>query len=83
MNWEIIATVIVALISFAGTGLGVYFSNRKSSALFAYRLERLEEEVRKHNQVIERTGALEKEMAVIQEDVRNVHENIKKLEEKT
>lgn len=76
MNWEIIATVIVALISFAGTGLGVYFSNRKSSALFAYRLERLEEEVRKHNEVKDRTANLEKDVAVIKEDIKKLEERL-------
>lgn len=76
MNWEIIATVIVALISFAGTGLGVYFSNRKSSALFAYRLERLEEEVRKHNEVKTRTANLEKDVAVIKEDIKKLEERL-------
>ena len=76
MNWEIIATVIVALISFAGTGLGVYFSNRRSSALFAYRLEKLEEEVRKHNEVKDRTANLEKDVAVIKEDIKKLEERL-------
>lgn len=76
MNWELIGTIAVALISFAGTGLGVYFSNRRSSALFAYRLERLEEEVRKHNEVKERTANLEKDVAVIKEDIKKLEERL-------
>ena len=76
MNLEIIATVIVALISFAGTGLGVYFSNRRSSALFAYRLEKLEEEVSKHNEVKDRTANLEKDVAVIKEDIKKLEERL-------
>lgn len=76
MNLEIIATIVVALISFAGTGLGVYFSNRRSSALFAYRLEKLEEEVRKHNEVKDRTANLEKDVAVIKEDIKKLEERL-------
>ena len=33
---------------------GVYISNRKQEALVAYRLEKLEEKVDKHNNVVEK-----------------------------
>lgn len=69
---EVLGAVIVGALSLAGTLCGAYFANRKSSALFAYRLERLEAEVKKHNQVIERTYALEKDMAVVKEDLRKM-----------
>lgn len=76
MTWEIVATIIIGALSFAGTVLGAYFSNRRSSALFAYRLEQLEEEVRKHNQLIDRTYNLERDVAVIKEDIKKVEEKI-------
>lgn len=69
---EVLVAVIVGTLSLAGTLCGAYFANRKSSALFAYRLERLEAEVKKHNEVIERTYRLEKDMAVVQEDLRRL-----------
>ncbi len=74
MTEEIIVAIIVGGLSLAGTLIGTYFSNRKSSALFAYRLERLEAEVKKHNEVIERTYNLEKDMAVVKEDIRRLED---------
>ena len=53
-------TILVALLSLAGTLAGAYFANRKSSALIAYRLEQLEKKVEQHNTVIERQYKLEK-----------------------
>lgn len=72
MTEEVIVALIVGILSLAGTLCGAYFSNRRSTALFAYRLEKLETEVKKHNEVIERTYALEKDMAVVQEDLKRL-----------
>ena len=51
MNWE---TIVVAVITAGFAFLGVYTSNRKQTALMAYRLEKLEGKVDKHNQLVER-----------------------------
>ena len=72
MTEEVLVALIVGVLSLAGTLCGAYFANRKSSALFAYRLEQLEAEVKKHNEVIERTYKLEKDMAVVQEDLKRI-----------
>lgn len=73
-------TVIVAIISFAGTICGAYLANRKSSALIAYRLEQLEAKVNKHNQVIERTYELEKHSEVLDEQIKVANHRIEDLE---
>lgn len=65
-------TIIVALLSLTGTLIGAYFSNRKGTALIAYRLEQLEEKVNKHNQVIERTYKLEKRVEVDEEKIAHL-----------
>ena len=65
-------TIIVAILSLLGTLSGAYFANRKASALISYRLEQLEKKVDKHNQVIERTFQLEKNMAVINQRLDDV-----------
>lgn len=44
--------------------------NKKQSALVQYRLEELEKKVDKHNNLIERTYNLEKEVAIIKEDLK-------------
>ena len=73
-------TILVALLSLAGTLAGAYFANRKSSALIAYRLEQLEGKGDKHNQVIERTYALEESVALMDERVKVANHRIADLE---
>lgn len=55
-------TVIVAVISLLGTLAGSYFANSKTTALLSYRMEQLEKKVEKHNQVVERTYKIEKDL---------------------
>ena len=74
---EMTETIIVAILSLIGTLAGAYIANRKTSALVVYRLEQLEEKVNKHNNVIERTYALEKRISVDEEKIahlENFHE---------
>jgi MFS superfamily sulfate permease-like transporter len=66
-------TIIVALISFAGTLCGVYFGQRKSSALIAYRIEQLEQKVNKHNNLVER-------MTIVEQSAKSAHHRIDDLE---
>lgn len=55
-------TIIVATISLIGTLAGSYFANSKTTALLSYRMEQLEKKVEKHNQVVERTYKIEKDL---------------------
>lgn len=64
-------TIIVAIIAFIGSLIGNYMVNNKNQALIAYRLEQLEKKVALHNQVIERTYQLEKEVKVIETKMDN------------
>ena len=66
MNWE---TVLAAVITAGFAFLGVYMSNRKQAALVAYRLEKLEEKVDKHNSVVERMYRLEEQVKTLQMEV--------------
>ena len=75
-----IEAVIVAIIGGACSLAGVYISNRKASAVQEFRLKALEEKVDKHNQVIARTYELEKQMAVVQEDIKNIESEMDKTE---
>ena len=69
MNLE---TILVSVITAGFAFLGVYMSNRKQAALVAYRLEKLEEKVDKHNSVVERMYRLE-------ETVKNLQAEMKEL----
>ena len=59
MEWlAFAASAVTAICALIGT----YFSNRKATALMAYRIEQLEKKVDKHNQVVERTFKLEQKV---------------------
>lgn len=60
MSEAVVVAIITGGLAFAGTAIGAWLSNRKSTSLILYRLDRLEEKTDKHNQVIERTYQLEK-----------------------
>lgn len=75
-------TIIVAVIAMIGTVSGSYFSNRKSQALIAYRLEQLENKVQAHNNLVERTYKLEEQSAVFDEKIRVANHRIEDLEKK-
>ena len=72
--------IIIAVLSMVGTLAGAYLANRTSSALIAYRLDKLEEKVDKHNSVIERTFKLEEQAALIEERIKAANHRIEDLE---
>ena len=67
------STVIVAIISFAGTLLGTAGGIIASSKLVNYRLEQLEKKVDAHNTVAAR-------VPVIEEKIKTINRRIAKLE---
>lgn len=69
MNLE---TILVAVITAGFAFLGVYMSNRKQAALVAYRLEKLEEKVDKHNNVVERMYRLEEQVKTLQDELKEM-----------
>lgn len=74
-------TIIVALLSLAGTLIGSIFGIITSNKLVVYRIEQLEKKVEKHNNVLERVYTLEKDEALIKEEIGVVNDRIKDLEE--
>lgn len=58
-------TIIVGLLSLAGTLLGSLFGVVQSAKITDYRLNSLEEKVEKHNSVIERVYKLEGEVKTL------------------
>lgn len=65
-------TIIVALISLAGTLIGAFAGIIVSNKLTTYRIEKLEEKVDKHNSVIERTFRLEGRMNEAEHEIRDL-----------
>lgn len=73
-------TIIVALLSLAGTLMGSLFGILAANKLVVYRIEQLEKKVEKHNNVIERVYNLETDDAVIKEDLKVINHRIEDLE---
>jgi len=65
-------TIIVALLSLAGTAIGSVVGIITSQRLTEYRLKQLEEKVQRHNQIVERTFALEGRMNEAEHDIRDL-----------
>lgn len=65
-------TTIVAIISFLGTCVGTIGGILASSKLTNFRLSSLEEKVKKHNNIIERTYKLEGQVIEIQHDIKEL-----------
>ena len=69
-------TIIVPLLSLLGTILGTFGGILTASKLTNYRIEQLETKVEQHNHVIERVYDLEKQEAVIDEEIKNISHQI-------
>lgn len=75
------STILVALISFAGTFAGTLGGIVTANKLTTYRIEQLEKKVEKHNKVVERVYVLEKGKAVFEEEMKVVNHRIYDLEQ--
>jgi hypothetical protein len=73
-------TIVVAIISLIGTLMGSYLSQRKSSALIAYRLKQLEKKVDKHNNLVERIYKVEERLSIQEKETKVINHRIKNLE---
>ena len=65
-------TVIVGLLSLAGTLMGSIGGIIATNKLTLYRIEQLEKKVDKHNNLIERTFHLEGRVTELEHDVRDI-----------
>ena len=66
------SAVIVGVLSFLGTCIGTIGGILASSKLTNFRLSELEEKVKQHNSVIERTYKLEGRMTEVEHDIRDL-----------
>ena len=73
--------VIVAVLSLLGTLGGTFGGILTSNKLTNYRIEQLEKKVEKHNRVVERVYILEKNEAVMEEEIKVANHRIDDLEQ--
>ncbi len=67
-------TILVALLSLAGTLIGTAGGILAANRLPNYRIEQLEKKVARHNSVIERTFRLEGRMNEAEHDIRDLRD---------
>lgn len=74
-------TIIVALLSLAGTLLGTLGGIVASQKLVAYRLEQLEKKVQAHNNLIDRMYRQEQATSLLQAEDKRLGKRLELLEE--
>lgn len=74
-------SIIVALLALLGTLGGTFGGILTANKLTNYRIEQLEKKVEKHNQVVERVYILEKQEAVMEEEISVANHRIEDLEQ--
>ncbi|MBQ4109694.1 MAG: hypothetical protein IJC74_02305 [Clostridia bacterium] len=72
--------IIIACLSLIGTLIGSLSGILVANKLTNYRIEQLEKKVEKHNKVIERVYILEKDEALIKNDIKVANHRIDDLE---
>lgn len=74
-------TLIVAIISLVGTLAGTFGGIMTSNTLTGYRIQKLEEQVNKHNRVVERVFRLEDNDKLLEEKIKVANHRIDDLEQ--
>ena len=69
-------SVLVALIGGAVTPAGVMASNLRSRAVMEQKIDELTRRVDKHNCLIERTYLLERDVALLKNDVEDIERKV-------
>lgn len=70
-------SIMVAAISALGTGIGSLYGIKKSSGLTDYKIDRLTEEVRKHNDFASRIPVIEERLKVTNHRLNDLEDNQK------
>ena len=63
-------TIITSLIVAIPTLLATILSNRKSTALMEYKIDKLDEKVHEHNNLIDRMYKVENRVSILEEDIK-------------
>lgn len=71
--------IIVAVLALIGSVIGSALANNKTQALIGYRIDELEKKVERHNQVVERTVVLERDMKTAFNRIDEIRNDVKEL----
>lgn len=78
MSPEQVVSVVSLIGSLIGTLSGIVISNK----LTIYRIEQLEKKVEKHNNVVERTALVEKDLKSVWHNVDEIKDDIEHIRSK-
>lgn len=73
-------TIVVAIISALATAGGAVVSVFTANRVTAYKIDSLEEQVKKHNNLIERMFLVEQKTAILDEQIKVANHRIADLE---
>lgn len=65
-------TILVAIIGAIGTVVVAFFNSFLANNKTIYRIDQLEQKVERHNNVVERTAILERDVTTIAREVRDI-----------
>ena len=68
-------SIVVAVVSALGAGGGSLYGIRKSSCLTDYKIDKLTEEVRKHNDFASRIPVIEERLEVVKHRLDGLEKN--------
>ena len=68
-------SIVVAIVSALGAGGGSLYGIRKSSCLTDYKIDKLTEEVRKHNDFASRIPVIEERLEVVKHRLDDLEKN--------
>lgn len=72
LDWT---SIVVACVSALGMGIGSLYGIRKSSCLTDYKLDKLTEEVKKHNDFASRIPVIEERLKVVNHRLDDLEKN--------
>lgn len=81
MSDALITAIITGLITACGSIITTKIINDKTQAVMVYRIEELTKKVEKHNQVIERTAVLERDLKTAWRVIDEMKDDMKRAEE--
>lgn len=73
------STIIVAILSLLGTVIGSLGGVLAANNLIKYRIQKLEEKVNKHNNLIDRMYKLERDEKLVENEIVDIKDDIKDL----
>lgn len=73
------STIIVAILSLLGTVIGSLGGVLAANNLIKYRIQKLEEKVNKHNNLIDRMYKLERDEKIVETEISDIKDDIEDL----